>query len=113
MSFRNLTRPAVLKDAGVIIEPIRFSKHMAQHDEQVGRGVWLGRLRLAGQMQAAGCGVATAASGPGQAPAQRQGMALPAPRSHPVPCCLQVGKNAKRAAVTTVAGGMPKKSRRQ
>lgn len=58
VSFRNLTRPAVLKDAGVIIEPIRFSKHMAQHDEQV-------------------------------------------------------GKNAKRAAVTTVAGGMPKKSRRQ
>jgi hypothetical protein len=43
VSFRNLTRPAVLKDAGVIIEPIRFSKHMAQHDEQVGgvRG-WVG-----------------------------------------------------------------------
>jgi hypothetical protein len=38
VSFRNLTRPAVLKDAGVIIEPIRFSKHMAQHDEQVGGG---------------------------------------------------------------------------
>ena len=37
VSFRNLTRPAVLKDAGVVIEPIRFSKAMAQHDEQVGR----------------------------------------------------------------------------
>lgn len=36
LSFRNFTRPAVLKDAGVIIEPIRFSKGMAQHDEQVG-----------------------------------------------------------------------------
>ncbi|PRW50835.1 U3 small nucleolar RNA-associated 14-like protein A [Chlorella sorokiniana] len=34
VSFRNLTRPAVLKDAGVVIEPIRFSKAMAQHDEQ-------------------------------------------------------------------------------
>ncbi|PSC76740.1 U3 small nucleolar RNA-associated 14-like protein A isoform A [Micractinium conductrix] len=55
-SFRNLTRPAVIKDAGVIIEPIRFSKAMAQHDEQ-------------------------------------------APKS------------TKRAAVTTIAGGMPKKSR--
>lgn len=29
-SFRNLTRPAVLKDAGVIIEPIRFSQHAAE-----------------------------------------------------------------------------------
>lgn len=31
-SFRNLTRPAVLKDAGVIIEPIRFSKHLAENE---------------------------------------------------------------------------------
>ena len=38
-SFRDLTRPAVLKDAGVIIEPLRFSKAMAQHDEQVGGGL--------------------------------------------------------------------------
>lgn len=57
-SFRNLTRPAVEKDAGVIIEPIRFSKAMAQHGEQA-------------------------------------------------------GKNAKRAPVTVVAGGMPKKSRKR
>lgn len=58
VSFRNLTRPAVLKDAGVIIEPIRFSKAMAEHDEQM-------------------------------------------------------PKSAKRAAVTTVAGGMPKKSKKK
>lgn len=42
VSFRNLTRPAVLKDAGVIIEPVRFSKAMATHDEQVcGPWGWL------------------------------------------------------------------------
>ncbi|KAL4441441.1 hypothetical protein ABPG77_001945 [Micractinium sp. CCAP 211/92] len=58
VSFRNLTRPAVLKDPGVIIEPIRFSKAMAEHDEQM-------------------------------------------------------PKSAKRAAVTTVAGGMPKKSKKK
>jgi hypothetical protein len=33
-AFRNLTRPAVLKDAGVIIEPIRYSKAAAEHAQQ-------------------------------------------------------------------------------
>ncbi|KAI3427018.1 hypothetical protein D9Q98_006960 [Chlorella vulgaris] len=55
-SFRNLTRPALLKDAGVIIEPIRFSKAMAHHDEQAAK---------------------------------------------------------KRAPVTTIAGGMPKRSKQR
>lgn len=37
-SFRDLTRPAVIKDAGVIIEPARFSVSAAKYDaEQVGK----------------------------------------------------------------------------
>eukprot|EP00887_Chlorella_sp_A99_P001155 scaffold14.g1155.t1 len=32
-AFRNFTRPAILKDAGVIIEPIRFSKAVAEYDD--------------------------------------------------------------------------------
>ena len=38
-SFRNLTRPAVLKDAGVIIEPIRYSKHIAEEHHGGGKAV--------------------------------------------------------------------------
>jgi U3 small nucleolar RNA-associated protein 14 len=57
-SFRNLTRPAVLKDAGVIIEPIRYSKHLAE---------------------------------------EHHGSRPP--------------KASKRPAVSTVAGGMPKRSK--
>jgi hypothetical protein len=58
-SFRDLTRPAVLKDAGVIIEPIRFSKAMAQYDEQVGARVcmcvwWGGGFKVAGGTPQAG-----------------------------------------------------------
>ena len=33
-SFRNLTRPEVVKDAGVIIQPVRFSAAMAEHAKQ-------------------------------------------------------------------------------
>lgn len=33
-SFRNLTRPAVVKDAGVIIQPVRFSAAMAEHAKE-------------------------------------------------------------------------------
>jgi U3 small nucleolar RNA-associated protein 14 len=57
-SFRDLTRPAVLKDAGVIIEPIRYSAAVAEHEGKAGKG-------------------------------------------------------AKRAAVLTVAGGMPKRSKKK
>lgn len=32
-SFRDLTRPAVLKSTGVIINPIRFSKGVAKYAE--------------------------------------------------------------------------------
>ncbi len=37
-SFRNLTRPEVVKDAGVIIQPVRFSAAMAEHAKQ-GEGI--------------------------------------------------------------------------
>ena len=37
-SFRNLTRPAVLKDAGVIIEPARFSAAGAEHGARAPKG---------------------------------------------------------------------------
>jgi len=33
-AFRNLTRPEVVKDAGVIIQPVRFSAAMAEHAKQ-------------------------------------------------------------------------------
>lgn len=57
-AFRNLTRPAVIKDAGVIIQPVRFSKAVAEHSGKAGSG-------------------------------------------------------SKRAAVQTVAGGMPKRAKQK
>ena len=36
-AFRNLTRPAVVKDAGVIIQPVRFSAAMAEHAKEESR----------------------------------------------------------------------------
>ena len=42
-SFRNLTRPAIIKDAGVIIQPVRFSASMSEYarekNGEVGMGV--------------------------------------------------------------------------
>jgi len=37
-SFRNLTRPAVIKDAGVVIQPIRYSAAMADHSSKASSG---------------------------------------------------------------------------
>ena len=37
-SFRNLTRPEIVKDAGVIIQPMRFSAAMAEHAKHAESG---------------------------------------------------------------------------
>ena len=37
-AFRSLTRPAVVKDAGVVIHPIRYSQAMAEHAEHAEKG---------------------------------------------------------------------------
>jgi U3 small nucleolar RNA-associated protein 14 len=60
-AFRNLTRPAVLKDTGVVIEPIRFSKavaHSARKKEGVGRAVVTvaGGMVKEGQVKGTGAG---------------------------------------------------------
>ncbi len=34
-SFRDLTRPAILKNTGVVIDPIRFSKPVAKYASEV------------------------------------------------------------------------------
>jgi hypothetical protein len=34
-SFRDLTRPSVLKTTGVVINPIRYSKPLAKHASEV------------------------------------------------------------------------------
>eukprot|EP00775_Hariotina_reticulata_P004466 gene4466-4722_t len=60
-AFRNLTRPAVLKTTGVIIEPLRFSKQVAEYDSTSGgkaRSVVTvaGGMQLEGQVAGSGAG---------------------------------------------------------
>jgi len=34
-AFRDLTRPAILKSTGVVIDPVRYSKPLAKHTNEV------------------------------------------------------------------------------
>lgn len=64
-AFRNLTRPAVLKDAGVVIEPLRHSKHVEQYNSSSaakGRAV----VTVAGGMQLQGQAAGSGAGGVGK-----------------------------------------------
>jgi U3 small nucleolar RNA-associated protein 14 len=49
-SFRNLTRPAVVKDSGVIIEPLQFSKSVGNHNVGVKMSQRPGIIKVAGGM---------------------------------------------------------------
>lgn len=47
-SFRNLTRPAVVKDSGVIIEPLQFSKSVGLHNAGAKMSKRPGIIKVAG-----------------------------------------------------------------
>jgi U3 small nucleolar RNA-associated protein 14 len=64
-AFRNLTRPAVLKTTGVIIEPSRFSKGVEKYNE-AGSGKSRAVVTIAGGMQLQGQAAGTGAGGVGK-----------------------------------------------
>jgi U3 small nucleolar RNA-associated protein 14 len=79
-AFRNLTRPAVLKSAGVVIEPARFSKSVEQYNAG-GSGKGRAVVTIAGGMQLEGQAAGTGAGGVGKGvvkkkkkPQQQQGV---------------------------------------
>lgn len=64
-AFRNLTRPAVLKTTGVVIEPARFSKAVEQYNAG-GSGKGRAVVTIAGGMQLEGQAAGTGAGGIGK-----------------------------------------------
>lgn len=38
-AFRDMTRPAVLKSTGVVIQPIQYSKPLAEHSKEMAGGM--------------------------------------------------------------------------
>lgn len=67
-AFRNLTRPAVIKSAGAVIEPLRYSKGVADYGSSSGakaRGVVTvaGGVPLHGEGRGAGAGGGAAGEG--------------------------------------------------
>jgi U3 small nucleolar RNA-associated protein 14 len=70
-AFRNLTRPAVLKSAGVVIEPARFSKSVEQYNAG-GSGKGRAVVTIAGGMQLEGQAAGTGAGGVGKGVAKKK-----------------------------------------
>lgn len=70
-AFRNLTRPAVLKTTGVVIEPARFSKAVEQYNAG-GSGKGRAVVTIAGGMQLEGQAAGTGAGGIGKGVAKKK-----------------------------------------
>jgi U3 small nucleolar RNA-associated protein 14 len=64
-AFRNLTRPAVLKDTGVVIQPLRFSKQVEKYNA-AGSGKARAVVTVAGGMQLQGQAAGSGAGGVGK-----------------------------------------------
>jgi U3 small nucleolar RNA-associated protein 14 len=71
-AFRNLTRPAVLKDTGVVIQPLRFSKQVEKYNA-AGGGKARAVVTVAGGMQLQGQAAGSGAGGVGKGGGQKKG----------------------------------------